>query len=113
MPGLSRDQKFKIEFNKYINTWKNNNIDIPYSIRNITPNKIYNFEELMKGVVRMQPNEYHLNLGLGMINYEIRKNNTMAEKYYKEFLKTTRFEIDKPIELDIYLKLSNIKNITI
>jgi len=40
MPNLTRDQKFRIEFDKYINTWKNNNIDIPYSIRNITPNKI-------------------------------------------------------------------------
>jgi len=81
--------------------------------RNITPEKIYNFEELMKGMVRMEPTEYHLNLGLGMINYEIRKNNTLAEKYYKDFLKTSKYQIDKPIELDIYLKLSNIKNMTI
>ena len=81
--------------------------------RNITAEKIYNFEELMKGIVRMEPIEYHLNLGLGIINYEIRKNNTLAEKYYKEFLKTSKYQIDKPIELDIYLKLANIKNITI
>jgi len=80
--------------------------------KNITPDKIYSFEELMKGILKMEPLEHHLNLGLGMINYEIKKNNTLAEKYYKEFLKTSRFEIDKPIEVDIYLKLANIKNMT-
>jgi len=70
----------------------------------------YDFEELIKATLVMEPEKTQLNLAIGIINQEIRKKNILAEKHYKEFLDTKKARIDDGVESSINLRLYNTEN---
>jgi len=103
MPGLSRDQKFKIEFNKYINTWKNNNIDIPYSIRNITPNKISHRHAYILTIYQLHDLELNPidNSNIPTVSDFIRNMDNYFTPYYdnNSYIFITTTPSDEPISV--------------